>query len=87
VEVGISQRPIPVPINLLALKEVTILGSRNHHGLPEALETLNRHREEARKLITHYFDIEQANEAYAMIEAHDEPVGKVVFRMPVAQQK
>ena len=87
VQVGISQRQVPVPINLLALKEVTILGSRNHHGLPEALETLNRHREEARKLITHYFDIEQANEAYAMIEAHDEPVGKVVFRMPAAQQK
>lgn len=85
VEVGISQGAMPVPIPLLALKEVTILGSRNHHGIPEALETLDRHQAEARKLITHFFDIQQANEAYSMIEARQEPVGKVVFRMPAAQ--
>jgi L-gulonate 5-dehydrogenase len=85
VEVGISQGAMPVPIPLLALKEVTILGSRNHHGIPEALLTLVRHQAEARKLITHTFDIQQANEVYAMIAAHQEPVGKVVFRMPAAQ--
>ena len=77
---------MPVPISLLALKEVTILGSRNHHGLPEALSTLARHQTEARTLITHTFDIQQANEAYAMISAHQEPVGKVIFRMPAAQR-
>ena len=86
VAVGISQGAMPVPISLLALKEVTILGSRNHHGLPEALSTLARHQTEARTLITHTFDIQQANEAYAMISAHQEPVGKVIFRMPAAQR-
>jgi L-gulonate 5-dehydrogenase len=87
VAVGISQGAMPVPIPLLTLKELTILGSRNHHGIPEALETLNRHQAEVRKLITHFFDIQQVNEAYSMIAAHREPVGKVVFRMPAAQQK
>jgi len=86
VEVGISQGAMPVPISLLALKEVTILGSRNHHGIPEALSTLDRHQAEARLLITHTFDIQQANEAYAMVAGHQEPVGKVVFRMPAAQR-
>jgi L-gulonate 5-dehydrogenase len=85
VEVGLSQGAMPVPIPLLALKEVTVLGSRNHHGIPEALQTLNRHQDQARRLITHVFDIEQANQAYSMIEARQEPVGKVVFRMPAAQ--
>ena len=85
VQVGLSPGALPAPIPLLALKEVTILGSRNHHGLPEALETLNRHQERVRKLITHYYDIQQANEAYEMILSRREPVGKVVFRMPAAQ--
>lgn len=86
VAVGISQGAMPVPISLLALKEVTILGSRNHHGIPEALVTLDRHQAEARRLITHTFDIQQANEAYAMIIGRQEPVGKVIFRMPAAQE-
>jgi len=85
VQVGISQRDLPVPINLLALKEITLLGSRNHHGIPEALATITRHQDQVRRLVTHFFPIQQANEAYAMVESHSEPVGKVIFRMPAAQ--
>ena len=65
VQVGISQRDIPVPIKELTFKELDILGSRNSLALiPQGLELLARHEEAARSLITHRFDIADVNDAY-----------------------
>lgn len=86
VQVGISARPLPVDISKLALKEITLCGSRNHHGFPEAIDLVSRHREDVKRLITHHFPIDDINQAFEMITQKTEPVGKVVFDMPASKK-
>ena len=79
VQVGISQRDIPVPIAELALKELDLLGSRNSLDLiPDGLRLLARHEPVVRTLITHRFPLAEINDAYRVMRARTEYVGKVV---------
>lgn len=82
VQVGISGRDIPVPMRTLALKELDLLGSRNSLNLiPAGLDLLARHAEVARSLVTHRFELGQINEAYQLMQARTEYVGKVVVNV------
>jgi len=85
VQVGISQRDIPVPIKELTFKELDILGSRNSLALiPQGLELLARHEKAARSLITHRFAVADVNAAYELMRDRTEYVGKVVVQLPAA---
>ena len=83
VQVGISTRPTGFPLNLLAFKEVDLLGSRNSTGLiPDALQLIGRHPDRVRNLITHRFPAEQLDLAFHTMRDRSQRVGKILIDMP-----
>ncbi|OMH31277.1 alcohol dehydrogenase catalytic domain-containing protein [Tersicoccus sp. Bi-70] len=85
VQVGISVRPTGFPLNLLAFKEIDLLGSRNSQGLiPQALELIVRHPDTVRALITHRFGVQDLATAFATMRDTGQRVGKILIDMPGA---
>lgn len=83
VQVGISTRPTGFPLNLLAFKEVDLMGSRNSTGLiPESLALISRHPDTVRKLLTHRFPITQLDDAFETMRDRTQKVGKILIDMP-----
>lgn len=85
VQVGISDRPVTLPLKAIPFKELDILGSRNSLNLiPEALLLLDAHREQANALITHRFDFAELDAAFAALADRSRGVGKALINMPAA---
>lgn len=80
VQVGISARPTSFPLNLLAFKEIDLMGSRNSRGLmPETLTILERHPDTAANLVTHRFGFGELSEAFEAMRDRSQKVGKIVI--------
>lgn len=83
VQVGISARPTDFPLNLLAFKEVDVLGSRNSTGLiPESLALISRHPDTVRRLLTHRFPVSELGAAFETMRDRTQRVGKILIDMP-----
>lgn len=87
VQVGISARPVGFPLNLLAFKEVDVLGSRNSTGLiPESLELISRHPATVRRLLTHRFPVRELGTAFETMRDRTQRVGKILIDMPAGER-
>lgn len=86
VQVGISVRPTGFPLNLLAFKEVDLLGSRNSTGLiPDALKLISRHPDTVRSLVTHRFPVSDLGTAFETMRDRTQRVGKILIDMPAGE--
>ena len=88
VQVGISARPTSFPLNLLAFKEVDVMGSRNSTGLiPESLALISRHPDTVRRLLTHRFPVRDLSEAFETMRDRTQRVGKILIDMPAGEHR
>lgn len=87
VQVGISPRTATISMKDIPFKELDIMGSRNSLNLiPDGLELLARHPEEAGALMTHRFGFSELQQAFELMRSRTEPVGKILIEMPAAQE-
>ncbi|MDV8149942.1 alcohol dehydrogenase catalytic domain-containing protein [Arthrobacter sp. B10-11] len=85
VQVGISPRTATVSMKDIPFKELDLLGSRNSLNLiPDGLDLLTRHPDQARALMTHRFGFAELQQAYELMRNRTEKVGKIVIDMPAA---
>lgn len=80
VVVGISTKEVAIPVVQFTRKELTIVGSRNNTGLfGEAVDLVRRHRDRARRLITHRYPLGRTPEAIAFALEHPAETAKVML--------
>jgi threonine dehydrogenase-like Zn-dependent dehydrogenase len=73
-------REIPVDMDIVVAKEISILGSiANPNAFPAALRLIAEGRVQVRPLISHHFDLEQAEQAFDQIEHKEIPYLRVVL--------
>ena len=85
VQVGISPRTATVSMKDIPFKELDLLGSRNSLNLiPDGLDLLARHPDQAQALMTHRFGFADLQQAYEVMRNRTERVGKIVIGMPAA---
>lgn len=85
VQVGISTRHAAVSLRDIPFKELDIRGSRNSLNLiPDALEVIARHQEQAAQLVTHRFDFGSLGLAFETMMDPGQAVGKIVIDLPAA---
>ncbi|MER5669617.1 alcohol dehydrogenase catalytic domain-containing protein [Pseudonocardia alni] len=78
--VGISDRSVTLSMRTLPVKDVDVLGSRNsQRRMGEALALLAAHPEATAALVTHRLPMDRVDEAFALLRAADELVGKVAI--------
>ncbi|TVQ40523.1 MAG: L-idonate 5-dehydrogenase [Spirochaetaceae bacterium] len=70
VYIGTVLQDVPLPVNLIMVKELSVLGSfRTVHQFGPGLQLLADRRIDVRPLITHTFPITAVNEAFAATES------------------
>ena len=80
--VGISVRDVSLPVADFTRKEINIHGSRNNAGLfAEAVDLVSRHREQASRMISHRFALEQTQQALRLAADHPDEAAKVLVRI------
>jgi len=85
VQVGISSRNASLSLRDIPFKELDIRGSRNSLNLiPEALEVLARHQEQAAQLVTHRFAFGSLGQAFETMIDPSHAVGKIIIDLPAA---
>ncbi|PXY36633.1 alcohol dehydrogenase catalytic domain-containing protein [Prauserella flavalba] len=80
--VGISDRPVTLPMRTLPVKDLDLLGSRNSvRRMGEALELLDAHPEAAAALVTHRVPFADIGDAFPLLRSRDRLVGKVAVEV------
>lgn len=76
VHMGMNRAPFAIPQIALAFNCVTFVGTRacSRHDALTALRILAKDSGRYARLITHRFDLRQANEARALLETRSEPL-------------
>ncbi|MGN0127456.1 alcohol dehydrogenase catalytic domain-containing protein [Glutamicibacter soli] len=84
VQVGISTRHASLSLRDIPFKELDIRGSRNSLNLiPDALDVLARHQQQATRLVTHRFAFDSLGQAFETMRDSSQAVGKIVIDLPV----
>lgn len=80
--VGLSDQEVGLPVMDFSRKEMTIHGSRNNAGrFGEAVELVQRNREQLRTMITHRYPLAAMPEAIAFAAEHPAEVEKVMIEV------
>jgi L-gulonate 5-dehydrogenase len=80
--VGISEGEVSIPVITFSRKELTVLGSRNNAGVfGAALDLVQRLNDQLRVLITHRYDLSQAQDALTLALDHPQHAQKVLLTL------
>lgn len=76
VHMGMNRVPFPVPQIALAFNCITFVGTRNctRHDALTALRIVGQEPDRYAQLVTHRFDLTEANEAKALLSSRSEPL-------------
>lgn len=81
VVIGLFLEPVPLELTVVNLNELEIIGSAvyNHNDFKKAMEWIDSDLFDFKKLITHIFPIEKAQEALSVLDQHKENVIKILL--------
>lgn len=80
--VGLSNDSLTVPMIEFTRKELSVIGSRNNMGLfAEAAQLVERHRDQAARLISHRFPFSRGIEAFELARTSPATTEKVIITM------
>lgn len=75
-----ESQTIQIPANIFVHKEISLTGSQGYHwDFQRAVELLRRGGINPRSLLTHYFSLEQAQQAFDIFQDRDQDAIKVVI--------
>ena len=78
---GLFLEPVPIELPVISLNELEIVGSSvyNHEDFKKAVEWIDSGIFDFKKLITHTFPMEKAQEALTVLDEHKENVIKILL--------
>ncbi|MEW6358115.1 MAG: zinc-binding alcohol dehydrogenase family protein [Planctomycetota bacterium] len=80
VVVGLTAEPSRIRADVMIKKELDLVASRNSCGIfPDAIRFLAEHQDEARKLVTHRFDLDDVGTAMDLLDKNPSEAIKIIL--------